>query len=485
MPKTNSRQSSKPAAPRKRAGAFAVSSEPMVGEKAEEDAHKFEVSSEPSSSPAYEELGALPSSYGHTDLFLIARDPRWLFTYWDVDWSAFPGSKMRGGDRKVFLKIRESNGTEESTIEVNPDARNWYVPVKKASTEYVAELGYYNRDGDWTGIVTSASATTPSDSLSEDANAQFATVPFHITFQRLLEMVRTRMAEGETLIQALARLQGEGSRLALGQAIVPELSEEQRRVLATLVGEEAVSRISMGSGEIDQLIRKALLEKLQSESASELVSKGRLAELLSTESSLFSALGSSWGPEVSSLFSAMGVSQAEVTSLFSALGEWQSKELSSLSSAFAGWGANVTSLSSAMSAWSPEVSSLFSAMGIFGPETSSLFSGIGASWSAQPFSQERGFYLHVNAEVIFYGGTHPDATLWIDGKQVQMQPDGTFHYHFKFPDGNYEIPIVAKSPDGLEERSASLVFTRATARVGDVGHTSQPAGLTPPLGGKN
>lgn len=91
--------------------------------------------------------------------------------------------------------------------------------------------------------------------------------------------------------------------------------------------------------------------------------------------------------------------------------------------------------------------------------------------------------MHVNAEVIFYGGTHPQAKVRIDGKPVALAPDGSFRYHFVFPDGNYEIPITATSPDGLETRSATLKFERATSRAGDVGHTNQPP-LAAPMGAK-
>jgi hypothetical protein len=92
--------------------------------------------------------------------------------------------------------------------------------------------------------------------------------------------------------------------------------------------------------------------------------------------------------------------------------------------------------------------------------------------------------MHVNAEVIFYGGTHPLAKVTIGGKPIQLQPDGTFRYHFKFPDNDFEIPIVAVSPDGQETRSAILSFRRATQRYGDVGATQQPAHLTEPMGAR-
>ena len=90
--------------------------------------------------------------------------------------------------------------------------------------------------------------------------------------------------------------------------------------------------------------------------------------------------------------------------------------------------------------------------------------------------------MHVNAEVIFYGGTDPQAKVTIAGRPVQLQPDGTFRYHFKFPDNDFEIPIVAVSPDGVETRSAVLSLRRDTTRYGDVGATAQPEYLGTPMG---
>jgi len=91
--------------------------------------------------------------------------------------------------------------------------------------------------------------------------------------------------------------------------------------------------------------------------------------------------------------------------------------------------------------------------------------------------------MHVNAEVIFYGGTHPEAKVTIDGKAIELSPDGSFRFHFVFPDGDYEIPIVATSPDGVETRCATLKFERATSRTGQVDHTGQPP-LAAPMGAK-
>lgn len=100
-----------------------------------------------------------------------------------------------------------------------------------------------------------------------------------------------------------------------------------------------------------------------------------------------------------------------------------------------------------------------------------------SSWS----ERSRDFFLHVNAELIFYGGTHPQARVTIDGQPVALQADGSFRYHFVFAEGSHEIPLVAESPDGSEKRHATLRFERLTDTKDRVEHSPQPP-LEKPLG---
>ena len=436
----------------KKPAAFKVSKKTVVQSKTEEDVHKYEATRGPSPVPAFEELGNLPECYGEEILYLIARDPHWLFAYWEIDWSKYPKSKMQKGEHRIFLKISTADGAEESRIEINPDAKNWYVPVNHPATLYLGEIGWLDKKGAWKSIVRSLPAATPPDTLSDEAKTSFATIPFHLTFQRIMEMVRGAMRQDENLSQTLSRLQSEGRAAATIKASkIEELTEEQKNILASLFGTGILEKLRMGSGELDQLLRKHLQEKLSSESASGIAARGGIS------------------PEMSSLTSALAGWGSEVNSLFGVLG---------------GWGPETSSLFSGINLQGPGPSSLSSGIGLWGPEVSSLFSGVGASWSAQPFGaqSERGFFMHVNAEVIFYGGTHPDAKVWIDGREIKLSPDGSFRYHFRFPDGDYQIPIVAQSPDQLEERSATLGFKRATSRKGDVGKTTQPKSLKKPIG---
>jgi hypothetical protein len=91
-----------------------------------------------------------------------------------------------------------------------------------------------------------------------------------------------------------------------------------------------------------------------------------------------------------------------------------------------------------------------------------------------------GFWFKVNAEVIIYGATEPDAHVTIGGCKITLRPDGSFSCRFALPDGRYELPITAVSAADTEACHASLQFSRATNAVGDVGqHLQDPSLKTP------
>jgi hypothetical protein len=578
----------------------------------------------------YEDLGPLPTGYG--EMFLIARDPHWLFTYWDFDYAKFPTP------RKLFIEVLR-NGELESVVEINEIARNWYIPVQSAGSEYSVVFGYRDAKDVWTTVGKAGPTQTPPESISPNWDTQFATVPFHLSFNFLLDVVSAARSEGQPLTETLARLQ----QAAIGdQGGSSSWSGEQIKVLETLLGKDFLERLSsMSSQDVLQFLHSELSGRLNSESASELLAKGRLASMLAPgESSLFSSsireflrhelasggVSSFGSSEVGGVSSQLGGLSSQVGGVSSELGSLSSEVLAGGSETLASWQAGVraillkweqalsslglgsevlaswhvglgeiaSSFSSAvtsyglssetLTSWRTGVTDIFakwesalSSYGVsseflaswqagfseitsswetvlssyglssyslssyglssevlsswetafgsynvssfsFGPEElssfnlaswgglesgpsswsglefglsswgelvseSSLYSGVGASWSGQPFGQpEREFFMHVNAEVIFYGGTDPQAKVTIAGRPVQLQPDGTFRYHFKFPDNDFEIPIVAVSPDGVETRSAVLSLRRDTTRYGDVGATAQPEYLGTPMG---
>jgi hypothetical protein len=77
----------------------------------------------------------------------------------------------------------------------------------------------------------------------------------------------------------------------------------------------------------------------------------------------------------------------------------------------------------------------------------------------------RGFHFEIDAELIVYGATEPNAKVTLAGEPVQLRPDGTFTVRFSLPDARQIIPAAAASPDGSEERTIVLAVERNTKEL--------------------
>jgi uncharacterized protein len=96
------------------------------------------------------------------------------------------------------------------------------------------------------------------------------------------------------------------------------------------------------------------------------------------------------------------------------------------------------------------------------PTTSGLtMSGIGMGASMPP-ERNRKFWLIADAELIVYGATEPDATVYVDGEPIKLNSDGTFRFQMSFQDGQIRFPIFAVAADGEQNRAIHMDFERQT-----------------------
>ena len=342
-------------------------------------AHKFDVT--PGRLPPRqvfqeEHLGELPDAYGTGRLFLAARDPHWLYAYWDLNWQQMADYRGQASDGRLLLRVFEKNhGDPIQTLTLGHDSRNWYIPVNKAATTYSAELGFWRHDGHFHVVSRSREATTPPDAVSADTTARFVTIPIDISFRELFGIIRGHMRTGEALADALHRLQLAGFHFPfkVGLELGPWTSD-QAAELERILGGDLFRRIQMGSFEITEWLRRRMQEELSS--------------------------------------------------------------------------------------------------GMF-----SAFSPGGSSWSGAP---QKGFWFAINAELIIYGATEPNAKVTIDGKPIKLRTDGTFSFHYSFPDGQYKLPAVAVSAAGDDKREVQLTFERQSRAKSEVGKVKQPAQLGSP-----
>ena len=119
------------------------------------------------------------------------------------------------------------------------------------------------------------------------------------------------------------------------------------------------------------------------------------------------------------------------------------------------------------------------------PASAFGMSSFGLSSPTSPFGggaeTAKNFWFNVNAELIIYGATEPDAKVTLGGHEIKLRSDGTFSYRFALPDGNYDLPAVAISAEGDDARAADLKFSRTTHYLGEVGTHPQDPSLKPPL----
>jgi len=197
--------------------AFVLSNRPTVQEA---------ISGVPSDD--YENLGELPRFYGRSFLFGIARDPHMLFAYWEIDWKTVFGSKPPS-DRKVYLRVISDDGSEETIITVEPFAGNHCVAVSQSRSTYRIELGYHEPADVWNSVATSEAIVTPPDDVSESDSIDVATVPFHLSFQRMVDSFRASKYDGDALVEIVGRLQ----ELA-DESVEADLTDTDRELLRAI-----------------------------------------------------------------------------------------------------------------------------------------------------------------------------------------------------------------------------------------------------------
>jgi hypothetical protein len=74
----------------------------------------------------------------------------------------------------------------------------------------------------------------------------------------------------------------------------------------------------------------------------------------------------------------------------------------------------------------------------------------------------RQFHFEVEAELVVFGSTHPDAHVSIGSEPVKVKPDGTFSARLPFPDRRQVLPATARSRDGVDEQTVVIAVERNT-----------------------
>jgi hypothetical protein len=200
------------------------------------------------------DLAQLPRSYGGPILVAIPRDPRTLFAYWSINWeSVFANAEPV--DRRVYLRVLKTDGLEESESDVEPMLGSHYVTASEPAGTYRVELGYYQPAGTWRSVAISDSVKMPPEAASENFRVDVATVPFHLSFQRIIDLFRG--SNGDSITRMLSRLQDRALTDDERGLLSPEKWEILRALDLSLSEVETTRRAFSDSPTADRLRKRA------------------------------------------------------------------------------------------------------------------------------------------------------------------------------------------------------------------------------------
>ena len=199
------------------------------------------------------DVAELPRPHGAPGLFAIARDPRTIFTYWSIDWPRVFAQTIPV-DRQVHLRVYRGDGALEMSAAVEPMAGNSYLTVSQPRGVYRVEVGYYQPEDVWNSVAISNEVTIPPDDIAQHADLDLVTIPFHLSFQRLIDLF------GASNRDALAEIISEFQRHALNEHKRDLLSVEEREILhamdLSLIEIEAARRAFIDQAENETLRKR-------------------------------------------------------------------------------------------------------------------------------------------------------------------------------------------------------------------------------------
>jgi hypothetical protein len=179
---------------------------------AEADERAFRISATPvaesGSAVAQSTQGTedLPRSYGSDFLLLLPRNPQRFFAFWDINWPVV-FTDVAAGEREVRIRVLKEDGNEESGFVIEPMRGTCDLTVSLPGATYRAQIGYFAAN-EWRTIAESPPVVAPvAAAASANTEADFASIPFHLSFQRLTEIFRRANKQGQSLVRTIGRLE--------------------------------------------------------------------------------------------------------------------------------------------------------------------------------------------------------------------------------------------------------------------------------------
>ncbi len=409
--------------------------------------------------------------YGQGRLWLTARDPHTLHATWDLT----AAQQAAAGER---LAVRVYRGREVSARfrEVLPGrhVRSVFVPAESPGEWFMAEIGFTDARGLWQMLARSEPVRTPPLATREAEEPQFVLIT--------LPPPEPPAAASEAApAQPLSAAPVPAARETTPAPTYPE---------ATAAGPEFVPVIS-STVPTPATVPAAICAAPPAQTVEGTSAPGTPVPIQAPTAQRGGPAPA--GPPIQTRPAALAIKlEARPSAPPSPVRRWipapappwsitrekaMTRMIEFQRAALPGspvWGPTVAAAPAAPGAPTPAVEV---PIGETAPLSAAAPAPSSAEWSPSEHQAVRPtFWFNINAELIVYGATEPDARVTVDGLPVALRPDGSFTLRFALPDGEYALRAEAVSADGAETRRARLEFLRRTAYRGEVGqHPADPS----------
>lgn len=339
---------------------------------------------------------AFPSTYNVTQVTLVARDPYWIFAYWEISVDSLEEARrhLGGGvdESAIILRMFDvSSGANQSfDIEVGRQATSWYVNLWRDNASYCAEIGLRKPDGHFHVLARSNSVTTPRASFSGREDVMW------------MERRESDVSQPFTLQDPLATGQ---RRESLRKDVVPPEPKPGRWSRRYLTEKD----IRAYYAKLFPLLKRSRRKK-----------KGLAGTVKTSQVS-----------DTSLARDLFGYDRKYNPPRGELLGRFLQKEF--LTRFLAGSSAEFLSP---------------------GGASENVLGRTSEGASEQIAPKPRKFFFELGTELIVYGRTEPDAQVFWGDKNIKLRDDGTFSLRMALPDAT-TIPLAftAESADKVEKRS--------------------------------
>ena len=401
--------------------------------------------------------GGLPASYNTRELYLTARDPHCLHAHWDFSQEQLELYASFAATGRLELRLHiDSHGSQSNrTFFATAATRSWFFHDVPANSRFTLELGYTDASGNWSQLAASAVITTPPDAIAAPFLAPApAPVPTPAPIPTPTPATVPAMAQVLAPEVAPAPNQTPEPFLPTAHVLLPVVEQAPAAFTPLAPAEHATGFTptppkAFEAPRHNEVPHRLVVDWAQQSPTPEPDQTDRPPLAPSAQPSR-----SVWqiAPEIAAALR---------------------REISPVSSA-----------ELVVTSSNPDL--VLQAEELCAKQTPEIPAGAppnpvsSQEFEAPPKAKRRGFWFNVNAELIVYGATEPDAALMVDGKPVPLRPDGSFSFRFALPDGVFELPIEALSADREDGRGVTLHFQRKSDYLGPVGQHPQDAALEPP-----